>query len=173
MIEKNRIAAEAADLLKELRKVQVLHIAGPMGLLFFIGTILFVYFSVVQTVQPNTISFLGFIQVASLINLVVFLCGLAISHRVIQSVLEPAPGTIVSVSRLRNRIILRLFILEFVAFFGSIVTLLAVVFATVRVNPVYWLNLCPAAVFIYIVINKFPTQQFFNEVIHGAQPASS
>ena len=146
-----------------IKSLQVFHFAFAMGVLVFFFVVLFAY---LQTAAPSTTGDESLIQLLTFAHLVYALAAYGSSVLVHRTIVSRALADGVrmysaerALSGLRTASVVRLAIMEAVAFFGLVALFLSIQTGTLQANPVYWVNLFSTVVLLTFVGWSFPSRE--------------
>lgn len=167
---------------KETLSLQIIHLALGFGMLIFLALTLFMNS---LELPEQQIADTGFLNILTLVHFLFALVFIPLSGKVFESFfsenwwskifsrqLKPQLAKINNTGQkvmliLRSAYILRLAMLEFVAFFGIMVCFLGVMSGILVEYPIYWINLFSAAYFLGFIWINFPTREKVLEIIRS------
>ena len=147
---------------ENIRPLQIIHAALAMGVISFAGVILFLFYAAPPGDGSNAPVVLQLSAVHGVMALVCFPGSAILYNRFLKKNSgDPAlsrsrtPLGILAVIRIAS--ILRIAVMEGAAFFGLVVTFLAVSGGVIQSNSLYWLNTLSAVFMVGSIAHGFPT----------------
>jgi hypothetical protein len=141
---------------------RVLNIAFITGVIFFAGMILFLWSSQNIAVQSGDSS----MKVLSVITAAIFAVCVSLSFRIPARTLETVSSEIngdlafeIAIAKIRTCMIMRIAFLEAPALFGLAIMIIAINNGTLAAQPIYALNMIPAAVMIITLVMLMPSKE--------------
>ncbi len=142
----------------DLKALQIIYGALAMGIITFLGVIVFFYLSVDGNSDDS--DFINTLTMAHFALLVVILGAVKILYpALLKRSLEVADTAASLFAAIRTSHILRLALFEAAAFFGLIICFLAAQSGVLQDAPFYWINVVSALVMLYMVYIYFPTHR--------------
>lgn len=169
-----------------LRTFQIIHGAIGLGVVMFLGVVLFVYSSQPANLGANiTKDDYDLIKILTLAHIMVA-AGVYTVARVVFNLLlsstalqggvskemKDAQGRIISnpsekiLAMIRSALIIRLAMIEAPALFGLVICLIATLNGTVFETPSIWLNASTSLILIGFVILTFPNKERLEEIFN-------
>jgi len=146
-----------------IKSLQVFHFAFAMGVLVLFFVVLFTYLQSPPVPDTGDTSLMDLLTFAHLVYALAAYGGSVLVHRSIVSHALADGVRMYSAERalagLRTASVVRLAILEAVAFFGLVVLFLSIQQGTLQVNPSYWVNLTSTVVLLAFVGWSFPSRE--------------
>lgn len=147
-----------------VRPLQLIHAALAMGVLSFGGVVLFMYFVTPPGDGENASVVFQLSVVHGAMALACFpgssiLYSWFLKKDSGNSALSAARTPLGILGVIRTASILRIAAMEGAAFFGLVVTFLAVTGGVVRSQPLYWLNMLSAVLMVGAIALSFPTPE--------------
>ncbi len=167
---------------KDILVLQIIYLALGLGVLIFLTLTLFMNS---LDLQEQQMADTGFLNILTMVHFLFALIFIPLSGKVFESFfsenwwskifsrqLKPQLAKITDIGQkimliLRTAYILRLAMLEFVAFFGIMVCFLGVISGTLAEYPIYWINLFSAAFFLGFIWLNFPTREKVLDIIRS------
>ncbi len=153
------------DALRTTQMVQFALMAGPL----FFALVVFLNYSRGLYGAPHE-SDIAFIETLSIVTMVLTAIAFAIGQLLFNRTFSPnrilvdsnsTPSEAIAaqcVSLQRTAILIRFATMEGAAFFGLVVSIVAVTTGVLSAVPVYWINLLPAAVLLLFGLATFPSR---------------
>lgn len=146
-----------------IKSLQVFHFAFAMGVLAFFFVVLFAYLQNPAAPNAGDTSLMDLLTFAHLVYALVAYGGSVLVHRTIVSRALADGVRMYSAERalagLRTASVVRLAIMEAVAFFGLVALFLSIQTGTLQANPFYWVNLFSTVVLFAFVGWSFPSRE--------------
>ena len=167
---------------KDILVLQIIHLGLGLGVLIFLALTVFMNS---LDLQEQQMADTGFLNILTLLHFLFAIIFIPLSGKVFESFfsenwwskifsrqLKPQLAKTSDTGQkvmiiLRTAYILRLAMLEFVAFFGIMVCFLGVISGTLSDYPIYWINLFSAIFFLGFIWINFPRREKVLEIIRS------
>lgn len=149
-----------------LRSVRIIYAAATMGVTFLGAISVFLYFNGTQS-QAAPLGDLKFIDMINWILIALALFGFWMGEQLFRRLLAKRIPAHVTQSdaeawqlqKVRSAVVTKVVLYEMMASLGWFAFLLTVFQGAIYTNGVYWLDTLPYIVFVYIVVNSWPTAE--------------
>jgi hypothetical protein len=151
-----------------LKSLQVFYFALGIGVLIFLFVALFVFIQSSDVVLAAEEEFVGMLSIVHLVYAVLGYAAAAFLYGRMIARARPEMGRVYGAEEMLNVLrlasVIRLTVVEGVAFFGLVLIFIAAQAGVLHQYPIYWLNLFSMVILFVFVFRDFPTRQRIEEL---------
>ncbi|MGB2957494.1 MAG: hypothetical protein WBG01_08585 [Bacteroidota bacterium] len=151
-----------------LKSLQVFYFALGIGVLIFLLVTLFVLIQSSDVVLAGQEEFVSMLSIVHLLYAVLGYAAAAFLYRRMIARVRPGMGRVYGAEELLNVLrlasVIRLTVVEGVAFFGLVLVFIAAQAGVLHQYPIYWLNLFSTVILFVFIFRDFPTRQRIEEL---------
>ena len=151
-----------------LKSLQVFYFALGIGVLIFLFVALFVFIQSSDVVLAAEKEMVGMLSIVHLVYAALGYAAAAFLYRRMIARVRPDMGRVYGVEQLLNVLrlasVIRLTVVEGVAFFGLVLLFIAGQAGVLHQYPIYWLNFFSTVILFVFIFRDFPTRQRIEEL---------